>query len=502
MTRIALALAALGMLAALETPLTLQSLQGNRTVVIDPAFGPITLFELTTSAANRISGIRQPQVNFLADLELRAKSYADERDGIPFQWLRIGENTKPAYGDTYMMLPDKPTRREARANKRALRWRALRSENAFWKDEPKYDGVVRAAMTSTGQHLLLGIPSLHALLVYRIDGDALKLVAVRNYGIDLFIPGYNTSPAPQELMQEAMKRARTKEDEARFRSVLGLDEESQPAEGAAGDSGSGDEPALKSDIWVGPGERESFVVIDIVNARALLYRVDKEFTLAAVRDLSIDLAVPGLVGGSLRSEPAGQRLLDEFLNVRKKEIAEFGLPTKDEEILALVGQRQAAGKASPFEAISQPNAGLVFCNFADRRVLLSFEVKGASSLRLIAARDYTIDVAVTMLDQEIQDRIAARQLLERATQLANGGKPKTALLTLRRALALDPRLHAEAEKQIKGAYARQPAEMQKTLGELLEEAAKKAAELAKQAEERRKMAEQLQKGKKKDGGQR
>lgn len=493
---LALALAGLLGLGALETSLTLPSPQGNRTVVIDPAFGPITLFELTTSAANRISGLRQAQANFLADLDLRLKSFADERDGVPFQWLRLGENTKPAYGDTFMMLPDKPTRREAKAGKRALRWRALRSENAFWaKEEPKYDGVVRAALSATGQHLLLGIPALHTLLVYRIDGDAVRLVAVRNYGIDLFVTGLNTSPAPQELMQEAMRRARTKEDEARFRSMLGLDEESQPAEGAAsGDQGGGEEPALKSDIWVGSGERDSFVVVDIVNAKALLYRMDKEFTLAAVRDLAIDLAVPGLVGGSLRSEPAGQRLLDEFLNTRRKEIADFGLPTKQEDILALIGQRQAAAKASPFEAVTQPAAGLVFCNFADRRVLLLLEAKGGASLRLVAARDYTIDVAVTMLDQEIRDRIAARQLLATAQQLANGGKPKTALLTLRRVLALDPRLHAEADKQLKPVYARQPAELQATLRQLIEEAAKKAEELARQAEERRKAAEALRTG--------
>ena len=88
------------------------------------------------------------------------------------------------------------------------------------------------AITASGQHVMLGIPSLHVLMLYRVDGEAVKLVAVRNFGPDLFVTGMNTSPDPRQLMQQVLARAKNKQDEERIRAAFGLDEDSQPADAA------------------------------------------------------------------------------------------------------------------------------------------------------------------------------------------------------------------------------------------------------------------------------
>lgn len=483
-----------GALAALETPLTLVTAQGNRVVVVDPAYGSIAIYEISTSSADRQSGLRKPQANFLADMELRLKSYADEREGVPLQNLRLGQGTKPLYGEMFtQLMSDKPTRSEALAGKKALRWRALRAEDAFWKDEVAYDGVVRAAISGSGQLLLLGIPSLHTLLYYRVDGDAVLLCGVRNYGPELFITGLNTAPSPKELLQDVLKRL-PKEREEEARRALGIEDEAKPGDApppiGEGALAAEEPPTPKSDLWIGPGgSNESFVVVDTANSRAMLYRGEKELMLSAVRDLKVDLVVPGLVGGSLRSAPASEDLIKDFFSQRKAYIAEYGLPTERDEILLLVGQRQAKGKPSPFEALSTAASGLAMLNFVDRRVFLTLESKGGQQLNLAAARDYNLDVAVTLMDQEIQDRAYAKTLLGNVARLASETKRKTALLTLRQALNLDPRLHKEAETKLKSSF-KSDADQQAQYLAMLDEATKKAEALAKEADERKKALEE------------
>lgn len=483
-------------LAALETPLTLVTAQGNRVVLVDPAYGSISIYEISADSADRQSGLRKPQANFLADMELRLKSYADEREGVPLQNLRLGQGTKPLYGEMFtQLMSDKPTRSEALAGKKALRWRSLRAEDAFWKDEVAYDGVVRAAISGSGQQLLLGIPSLHTLLYYRVDGDAVLLCGVRNYGPELFITGLNTSPSPKELLQDVLKRI-SKDREEEARRALGIEDEAKPGDAPTPPIGEGalaaeEPPTPKSDLWIGQGgSNESFVVVDTINSRAMLYRCEKELILSAVRDLKVDLVVPGLVGGSLRSAPASEELIKGFLDQRKTYIAEYGLPTDRDEILLLVGQRQAKGKPSPFEALSSSAAtGITMLNFVDRRVFLTLESKGGQQLNLAAARDYNLDVAVTLMDQEIQDRAYAKALLGNVARLASETKRKSALLTLRQALNLDPRLHKEAETKLKSSF-KSDADQQAQYLALLDEATKKAEALAKEAEERKKALEE------------
>jgi len=136
-----LALAALA--AALETPLTISS-TNNRVVVIDPALGSITSYEVTQSSSNRV-GLGKANGNFVADAEMLLKYCQDERDGVPFQALRSGSrNNKPGYGDILApkspLLADKPTKKELAAGKPALTVRALHAE----------DGLLEPARPMTG----------------------------------------------------------------------------------------------------------------------------------------------------------------------------------------------------------------------------------------------------------------------------------------------------------------------------------------------------------------
>jgi hypothetical protein len=488
--------------AALDTPLTLPVAQGNRVIVVDPAYGSIAIYEVTSSSADRMSGMRKPQANFLADIDLRLKSYLDERDGVPFQAIRIGWETKPTYSEMFTdgkWLPDKPTSLEAKAGKKALQWRALAAENSFWQGEVAYDGVVRAALSSSGQNLMLALPSLHCLLLYRVDGEAVTLVGVRNFGPELFMTGLNTAPNPRDLIQEVLKHI-PKEREAEVRTALGLDQDAPAKAGDApavdpGKLAAEEPPTPKSELWIGPGQGESFIVVDTANARSMLYRTDgKGLLLAAVRDLSIDLVIPGLVGGSLRSNPSGDVLIKNFFAERKAYIIEYGLPTEKDEILLLIGQHKPAGKPSPFEAVSASVNGAAMLNFVDRRVFLTLDSKGGNQLNLTAARDYSLDIAITLLDQEILDRLNAKNQLVNARRLAGDSKRKSALLTLRLALNLDPRLHKDAEKSLKDSF-RGDADQQAQFQALLDEAAKNADTLAKQTEERKKALAEKRKAK-------
>ena len=481
-----------GTLAALETPLTLITAQGNRVVMIDPSYGAISLYEVSQSKTDRMSGLRQPQANFIAELESRLKSYIDEQEGLPIQYLRLGQGTKPSYAEMFTkMLPQKPTASETKAGKKALCWRVKDAEDAFWKGELAYDGVVRAALSGSGQYLMLGIPSLHVLMLYRVDGEAIQLAGLRNYGPELFMTGLNTSPSPKQLLDDVLKRVNDKEREAEIRKQLGGDED-EAKDGAAPAVGpalaAAEPPTPKSDLWIGPGASETFLVIDTENTRAMLYQ-SQDLILVGVRDLKVDLTVPALVGGSLKSAPAGETLIKDLLTQRKEYVTKYNLPTDRDEILALIGQRKPKGKGSTFEALSSDKSGLAMVNFVDRHVFLTLEHKGGSSLNLAAARDYTLDIAVTLLDQEIQDRERAKTLLGDVQKLVAANKRTAALLTLRQALALDPALHKDAETKFKSAF-KNDADQQAKYQAMLDDATKRADELVKQADERKKAAEE------------
>lgn len=487
--RLPILLAVAAAVAALETPLTIAG--GNsRVMMIDPAFGSITAFEITQSKSDR-QGLGKPNGNFIADAELLLKYHREERDGVPFQALRLGSpNNKPGYGDVFApgspLLANKPTKKEVAAGQPALTIRALRAEDAFWKAGPTYDGTVRAAVSSSGQYLAIALPSLHTLMLYKLDNDVATLAAWHNWGPELFVAnGFNT-PDPRE----ELARLRPAQQKLAY-AALGLDDDSKPDAQAPPPVGAAtDEPPTPaSDIWITAGPGDSFLLVDLLNDRAMLYKWGgTALELKSVRNLKFDLILPGLYEGAVKSAPAGEALLDLFIKSRSAFIKQYGLLTDIDSVNALVGQHQAkAGKASEFEGVM--TSGVALLNFCKKRVFLSLNTDSGERLSLVAARDYTLDTAIGLLDQEITDRNAAQQRLKELGGLAKSA-PKAGMLTLRLVLSLDPRLHKQAEAAIKGAFkGEQLAEAQA----LIDEAVKKAEQLVKDAEARAKAAEAARK---------
>lgn len=494
MLRTALAFTfALGCAAALETPLILAS--GTKVTLVDPANGSITVYEPSSSKADRV-GLGKPAANFVADLENHRHYYVAEREGVVFSALRVGTtNNQPHYYAMFTggkWFPDEPTKREIRAGKAALQTRVLRAEVAYWKTNPAYDGVVRVAYLSSGRYLALAVPSLHTLMFYSLDSDAATLAGTRNWGPDLYITGFNTSPAPGDFLK-ALPTDKRREAEV----ALGIAEEPvKPGEAPPAPLGQGDEPPTpQSDAWIAAGPNDSVILVDVPNRRAMLYQYNgRDIVLNSVRDLALDLIVPGLIGGSWRSDPSGEKVLDQAIASRRQHIQALGLPAAKDELLAMAqqGGAGAKGKGSTFEAVM--NNGLATLNFVDRRTLLVLDSKGGQTLSLAAARDTTYDLAVAQLDQTINDRLTARQNLGRITT-GTAEERRVALLSLRRILGLDPNLHKDAEGKLKTAFRNDPKEMQDEYRALIDEAAKKADELAKQAAERKKMLEEQRKKK-------
>lgn len=486
--RAPLLLALVAAVAALETPLTFTS--GTRVVMVDPALGSITAYEVTQSKSDRV-GLGKANGNFVADADLLIKYCQAERDGIVFQAIRLGSpNNKPGYGDVLApkspLLADKPTRKDIAAGKPALITRVMQAENAFWKANPTYDGKVSVALSSSGQYLAVALQSLHALMIYKMDNDAATLVAWHNWGPELFVQvGFNTPNPADELARLPLDKKK------QALAILGLDEETKPDAGAPPPPPvTVDEPPTpKSEIWLGATQGDSFLVVDLANQRAMLYQFNgKDLTLNSVRNLAFDMILPGLVEGSVKSSPSGEAMLAQFVSTRKSHIQAFGLLTDIDSVSALVGQRQAAAKnASEFEAVV--TGPVAFLNFSKNRVFLSLDTAGGQRLALTAARDYTLDTAIGLLDQEILDRTNARNKLKEVATLAKTA-PKAGLLTLRLVLSLDPRLHKAAETAIKGAY---KGEQQAEAQALIDEAVKKADDLAKETEARKKAAEERKK---------
>ncbi|MBN8526589.1 MAG: hypothetical protein J0M02_14745 [Planctomycetes bacterium] len=482
--------------AALETPLTIAS--GGKVGIIDPVYGSITIYEPSATKTDRL-GLGKPSANFLADIDVGLKTYIDERDGVPFQALRLGTTTsKPTYREMFLdgkWLAKDPTPREKAAGKAALQTRASRAEDAFWKANPSYDGVVRAAYSNSGRYVALVIPSLHTLLVYMMDNETATLVAMRNWGPELFMAGYNSTPSPRDFLKE-LKGDKLKEAEA----ALGIDDEKadKGADAPPPAIDAEEPPTPKSDAWVAAGTNDSFLIVDVPNQHAMLYQISgKNLTLNAVRNLAVDMVVPGLIGGSWHCEPSSEKMLEAALRgERKAKIQEYDLPSDKDELVLLVQQSAGKGKASPFEGLM--NNGIATLNFVEKRAFLTLDTQNGQKLALASARDYTLDIALALLDKQIIDRGNARRLVGDAATLAKQNKLKSAFLTAKLALGLDPRLHKDAEQKMKGEF-RSNAELQAQFQALIDEAAKQAEELAKQAEERKKALEEQRKAKKDAG---
>jgi hypothetical protein len=347
-------------------------------------------------------------------------------------------------------------------------------EDAFWAAERPYDGVVRAAFGR--QYLMLAVQASHSLVMYETVGEGWKLASFRNYGPELLIPlSLNNEPSPKELRDNLVDKATSEEQKKTFeRAFDGIG--ALPAG-----------PTPSSVAWLGAAPNESFVLVDSANTRICLYQMTgKDLKLQSVRNYSVEMKIPGLIGEGIHDEPGQRDLLAAYQRdaTRMKRAKEYGIAIDRENIIALVGQQQS-GKLSPLEVAVQGDRLII--DLQSQRLLMTYLLRGGDTISLISVRDYTIDVGLALLDQKFRDMANATKARDSARQLANAKSAKSALLMVRLALKLDPMLVKEIETD----NAFRDLKKQADWLAIIDEAHKEVERLVAQAKERRKLVEDL-----------
>jgi hypothetical protein len=473
------ALLCAALLPAVEQPLTLMA--GTRAVVIDPAFGDIQTYEVQPNTLKRLA--ISATANFVADLTEFGRRWESEDQNS----LRLGSLTcKPSYADIFEEIRKAGGKKE---DAKALYENARKSEDAFWKTEPKFDGRIATAISSDGSYLFLAVPALHVVMVYELRNDRATLHSLRNWGAELYIPsGWKSTPDLNAMLKELSA-------ENRQAVMRQLDAQADgPRAVLAAEQA---KPTSVGEVWLAGGPRNSVLVVDLANRMAMLYQVTGKdaFELRSVRDLSIDLLIPQVTGIPANTQPFGQEMIKAFAQARAQQLAALGIELDRDYLNAFANQRQGGVKtrSNPLEASIEPGErNLVLLNFTDRRVALTFNLKNGQSIDRVAIRDTVVDLGLSAIEQLIQDRERAKEPFARAkAQATKPSQQKVALMNLKSAFSYDPTLYKEAEKLLAkefrvGAFA---ADFQA----LIDQAAKDAERLAKEAEERKRMVEEMRK---------
>jgi hypothetical protein len=420
---------------ALESPLVLRPTgagysNNGVTLTINPSSGVITYYNTTTQSTELVAS-----ASFAFDLELKDKAIYTEQKGDPFSWLRLGDpdwklnpqslmgklpNRKPA--------PDKPSPLEA----------AMTAETNFWAKEPEYDGVVRAAWN--GSYAALCLPSKHAILFYDTStGQTIKLAHWVNYGPLLLLPtGYSTNPTPQEV----------------YRNLPKLQQDQLEAEAKKAEDDAGDAPkeTPRSDVWIAAAQGDTFVVYDIPNSRIMTFQITgKQATIIAVRNISYELKLPARQ--NWHSTPDEGDALTKYASTHKKDIEAAGLAwlLSDQKMMtynlrALVAAHAAKARGGGAQNSTLQASSLddkIVLDFTDKHKLVTYSLT-ANSLDLVSVRDYTIDLAIAALDEMINEKKGAHELLAMAEKSTK--TKTTAMRLLKFCLKLDPTLVDAAEK--------------------------------------------------------
>lgn len=414
---------------ALETPLVIRPTGTTGTsydsvLEISPNVGTMNLYEVNTSAGIR----RVVGVPFLSTLDFLDKYIQAERKGVPFSLLRIGSgNVKPSGEEFLAALPNKPTAKEAEKKVASLQERAREAENNYWAKDHDYDGVVRAAWNGT--YAMLCIPSKHALLFYETTERMSEPVAYMNYGPQLLIPvAYGPSnPTPQQVFSSLPPREKAR-----------LDDEAKKAEDASADT-----PAEtpKSDAWVGAAQNNIFVLVDTANNMLMSYEFNgKTLGVKAVRNIKYDLMIPPRQ--NYKSLPDEDAEFSAYVKQRKRELAECGIEPDLYSVRALVAAN-THGKAESTGLQANMYEDKVVLDFTQQHKLLAYSLS-ANSLDLASSRDYTLDLAITLMEQEIAKKMHAREAMKQAATLFKSHG--VAMRLLKFALKLDPYLVDAVEK--------------------------------------------------------
>lgn len=463
-------------LYALETPLVLKSGgQGGNYAVIEPGVGNVTLYAVEGNTLSKYGS-----TNFLADLSFLEQRPFDERDGIVYSTLRIGDaGCKPTMADLLSAFPAKPSKREVDAGLKSYQARAIEAENEFWSKEHAFDGIVRGAYSATV--LFLCIPAKHAILLYdcqdRNKGPV--LVGWRNYGVELMIPQvYGSTPTPQELL--AQLPAEIKDDQKKA-----LDD----AMKALAESG-GAIQLQPSDPWVSAGGGDRFVLVDPPNKHIMTYEYKgKSWEVKSVRNLEVDMMIPT----ALNSGPDEQRAFTEYIQSRKAQLAAYGIIPDLPYFKALVGQKQVdSGKVSDVQATG--NADDIVIDYVKLHKLYVYRLMGRNnSLELVSMRDYTLDVGLALQDVEFRADVDAANAWADAKKALQKHDNKVGLLSVMLALKRNPCLYKTIEKDPSHKDLKKLPEWQP----LLDESIKACEAKTKEMEERKKRAEDERKAKKK-----
>lgn len=461
-------LAALPMCAT-ETPLVISG-GGGLFASIEPGVGTITLYGLDGQLVTRYSG----STNFITDLRALRDRAWDEQNGEVFSVLRVGSpNFLPTPVELMLKFPNKQTLDEKEANIPPLQARALKAEQEFWAKPPEYDGVVRGAFN--GSILFLGIPSLHALLIYEVHdrNKGPEFKAWRNVGPDLMVPQMIAStPTPVEIFKalpEEDRKARDKELEDAFKK--------------AGDK-AGSLTLQACDWWLTAfGDR--FLLVDLANRHLVTYLYEgKKLKLASVRNYDIDLLIPT----GLSTTPNPQKAIDQFGALNKQQIDDYKFVLDRENLSALIAQSSItnAAKISPVQISAQ--GGDVILNFTELHKLFVYRILGqGNSLELVAVRDGTVDIGLQLLADRLNARVRASDAVTTAGKQIALGQVGPTMMTLQYALKEDATQWTKVEKDLKFQALRKRPEWEP----MIEDAKKRAAEEDLKRAERAKMVEEM-----------
>lgn len=467
-----LAIASATAVHALETPLVLKSGgQGGNYAVIEPGLGTVTLYAVEGNTLTK-----HGSASFLADLSFLEQRPFDERDGVVYSTLRIGDpGCRPTMGDLLAAFPSKPSKREAEAGLKSYQARAIEAENAFWAKDNPFDGIVRGAYSATV--LFLCIPSKHAILLYdcqdRTKGP--QLVGWRNYGVELMVPQvFGSTPTPQDILAQLPAEVKDDQKKALDEAMKALAE------------GGGAIQLQPSDPWVAAGGGDRFVLVDPPNKHIMTYEYKgKGWEVKSVRNLEVDMMIPT----AFNSSPDEQRTFTEYLASRKNQLAAYGITPDLPYFKALVGQKQVdSGKVSDVQATG--NADDIVIDYVKLHKLYVYRLLGRNnSLELVSMRDYTLDVGLALQDVEFRADVDAANAWADAKRALQKHDNKVGLLSVMLALKRNPCLYKTIEKDPSGKDLKKMPEWQG----LLDEAIKACETKTKELEERKKRAEEERK---------
>ncbi|NRA38230.1 MAG: hypothetical protein HRU15_08830 [Planctomycetes bacterium] len=409
-------------LSALDSPLVIRSSMGDLTAAINPNTGTIQLYRTGGGLQLTLVGSHY----YLADLELWSNKEIPS-ENVSWSYLRAGMNTRPVYYDRKTSVIHLLDGKAGTL--------VMDTEDEFWKEVPEYDGVVAAAIGVT--HLFLCIPSTHTLLAYKItNGSRIELVAVRNIGPDLMIPGaYNSKPSPAQLLEQLPKEVREARKEAMEKIATDIEDGNIP-------------PLSDPEPWMHALQGDKIVIVEPANQKILTYEIaQKGLNLKSARSMEIELLVPP--GVSVNSNPSPALQYKNYVKMmRKSKITPYTL--KELTALADVNANHNAKNTGEDIQASVDERFNLLLNFTTTRKLILYRPdSGGAGIEMKSVRDYTMEIATALHVDKINKERSADELFKIAKDNLTKKKRPKAMRLLKIALVYKPALYEDLEKNKK-----------------------------------------------------